>query len=88
MIGDPCYQAYRCMDYKTEFNNITDEEEMHCKILLNLPMVPPVNLPQVNLRYKAPVEKKEVEMSAIKEKDQENYSRSSVTIGQSTAAHN
>lgn len=39
MVGDPCYQVYRRLDYKILFNNQNTEQEMHTKILLNLPMV-------------------------------------------------
>lgn len=57
MIGDPCYQAYRCLDYETQFNNQTDDEKMNTKILLNLPMVPPSKIRNVRLQYLSPVMK-------------------------------
>lgn len=53
MIGDPCYQPYRCLDYKVAFNNSNRDEEMHTKILLNLPMVPTKNLDKVCLCHDA-----------------------------------
>lgn len=51
MVGDPCYQAYRNMDYKVAFNNSDDNTFMHTKILLNLPMVPPRNIDKVRLTH-------------------------------------
>ena len=36
MIGDPCYQAYRCLDYEIQFNNQNEADEKNTKVLLNL----------------------------------------------------
>jgi hypothetical protein len=40
MIGSPCFQAYRCLDYQMRFNNQSAGDEINTKLLLNLPMVP------------------------------------------------
>lgn len=40
MIGSPCFQAYRCLDYQMQFNNQNTGDEIHTRLLLNLPMVP------------------------------------------------
>lgn len=52
MIGDPCYQPHRCLEYFKQFNCVHDEERKHLKILLNMPMVPPGEMvDKVNLEY-------------------------------------
>lgn len=51
MVGEPCYQTHRCVDYYTKFNNQNATDEKVTKILLNLPMVPRDQLSGVRLDY-------------------------------------
>lgn len=53
MVGEPGYQAHRCLAYYTKFNNHNATDEQATKILLNLPMVPHDQLRRVRLNYAA-----------------------------------
>lgn len=52
MIGDPCYQAYRCLNYFQNFNNTHEEDKKHTKMLLNMPMLPVNMIKEVQLNYR------------------------------------
>ena len=39
MVGDPCYQVYRCLEYYQKFNNYCEHDQKMTKVLLNLPMI-------------------------------------------------
>ena len=39
MIGQPCYQIYRQVDYQLKFNNQNTQDELNSKLLLMMPMV-------------------------------------------------
>jgi hypothetical protein len=39
MIGQPCYQIYRQVDYQLKFNNQNTLDELNTKLLLMMPMV-------------------------------------------------
>lgn len=54
MIGDPCYQPYRSLEYNHAFNNQNNDEKMHTKILLNVAMVPPKNFHKLCLMHNPP----------------------------------
>ena len=51
MVGDPCYQAYRSIDYFQKFNNYGEEDRKNTKILLNLPMIRREMLNKVTLNH-------------------------------------
>ena len=51
MLGDPCYQPYRCMEYFQLFNNQNQADKKATKILLNLPLIKKEHLECVVLSY-------------------------------------
>lgn len=57
MVGEPGYQAHRCLAYYTKFNNHNATDEKVTKILLNLPWVPRRQLHRVRLDYSGHREK-------------------------------
>lgn len=39
IVGDPCYQVFRSIEYYQQFNNATENDKKNVKLLLNLPMI-------------------------------------------------
>ena len=51
MVGNPCYQISSASDYQMYFNNQNDSDEIACKLLLMLPMVPKSRVEDVKLNH-------------------------------------
>lgn len=51
MVGDPSYQAHRCLAYYQEFNNVTEDDKKNTKILLNMPLLSQARINQVKIEY-------------------------------------
>jgi len=47
--GEPYYQIFKNFDHWLKFNLNFAYEERNVKVLLNLPLVPPINHKKVNL---------------------------------------
>ena len=51
MVGTPCYQIYKSIDYQMGFNNQNFSDEVMTKMLLMLPMVPKKYLSKIKLNH-------------------------------------
>ena len=51
IVGQPCYQVFTAIDYQMEFNNQNREDDVNCKLLLMLPMVPREHVENIKLNH-------------------------------------
>lgn len=51
MAGNPVYQVYKSVDFQLQFNNQNLDDENNTKLLLMMPMVPPVKHSSVKLNH-------------------------------------
>lgn len=51
MVGTPCYQMNKSIDYQMLFNNQNFSDEVMTKLLLMLPMVPKKYIDRIKLNH-------------------------------------